>query len=91
MPLKGLELGTSDQASQAMAAEPRDLVFASRKYWGGIPCLGKSESTNSGATKPVPSLTHERTKVAVISWRAFVGHQPALLSAPHCMPQEHHK
>ena len=27
----------------------------------GIPCLGKSESTNSGMTKPVPFLKNERT------------------------------
>ena len=49
---------------------------------GGIPCLGKSESATSGATKPVPFLkkaqinyaglansAHERQwTVAVISW-----------------------
>ena len=31
---------------------------------GGIPCLGKSESTNSGATNPVPFLQQERTNYA---------------------------
>ena len=31
---------------------------------GGIPCLGKSESTNSGATKPMPLLKDERTNHA---------------------------
>ena len=70
---------------------------------GGIPCLGKSEPTNAGATKPVPSLQNERTNcaglakvayekqwmVAVISWWTFLVHQSALLSAPHEM--EHDK
>ena len=55
---------------------------------GGDPCLGKSESTNSGATKPVPFLKNERTNyaglakiahekqwtIAVISWWAFLVH-----------------
>ena len=63
----------------------------------GVLCLQKSESTNSGATKPMPFLKSERTSyagvakiahekqwtVAVISWRTFLVHQPALLSAPH--------
>ena len=62
-----------------------------------IPCLGTPESTNSGATKPVPFLKNERTNyaglakaanekqwtAAVISGRTFLVHQPALLPAPH--------
>ena len=58
---------------------------------------GKSESANSGATKPVPFLKNERTNdaalaelahekqwtVAAISGRTFLAHQPA----PHvCAP-----
>ena len=60
---------------------------------GGYSVSGKSESTNSGATKPVPFFTNERTNyaalakvvhekqwtVAVISWSTFLVHQPALL------------
>ena len=73
-------------------------------YPGGIPCLGKSESKTSDATKPVPFLKSERNSagvaqvahekqgtVAVISPRTFLGHEPALLSAPHRMPQENYK
>ena len=63
--------------------------------WGGG-VLKKSESTNSDATKPVPFLKKERINyaglakvahekqwtVAVISWKTFPAHPPALLSAP---------
>ena len=33
----------------------------------GIPCLGKSESINSGATKPVPFLNTEGTNYAALA------------------------
>ena len=72
---------------------------------GGISCPEKYKSTNSGATKPAPCLENERTNyaglaeaahekqwtVAVTSWRTFLVHPPALVSAPHWMPEEHYK
>ena len=70
--------------------------FLATRGGGGILCEVKCESTNSGATKPVAILKNERTKcaglakvahekqwtTAVISWRAFLVHQPALFCTP---------
>ena len=65
---------------------------------GGIPCQGKSESINSGATKPVPFL---KMSVQILQgWqKMFMRNSGRLLIFPgglswcinHWMPQEHYK
>ena len=47
---------------------------------GGIPCGGKYESTNSGATKPVPLLKNERTNYV---WFPIIAHEKQWALAAH--------
>ena len=65
--------------------------------WGGGVCVSVNPNLQMLGTKPVPFHKNERIHhaglatdahesqwtVAVISWRTFLVHQPALLCAPH--------
>ena len=55
--------------SSGLRRPQSDVKPHTRREGGGIPCPEKSESTNSGATKPLPFLKNERTNYAGLLMR----------------------